>query len=88
MTNLDLHRKLHDAPFRPFRIKLVNSTTYDVLEPWMITIGDSSAIIVTQLRKEEGGYMTATDWRTVSMSHMLEFSDLDVKQRGREKKPA
>ncbi|HET6250810.1 MAG TPA: hypothetical protein VFE47_24180 [Tepidisphaeraceae bacterium] len=88
MTYLDLQRKIHDAPFRPFRIRLVNSTIYDILEPWMITIGESSAVIVTQMRRDDHGYATALDWRTVSIAHMLEFSDIDTKSREREKKPA
>ncbi|HSV13775.1 MAG TPA: hypothetical protein VLI90_05920 [Tepidisphaeraceae bacterium] len=83
MTCLDLQRKLHDKPFKPFRIWLVNNTTYDVTEPWMVTVGETSAVIVTQSRKDEKGYELALDWRTVSISHMLEFSDLDVKERKR-----
>jgi hypothetical protein len=85
MTYLDLHRKMNDKPFKPFRIRLVNGTTYDVTEPWMITIGESSAIIVTQVRKDDHGYETALDWRTVSISHMLEFSDLEMKKRERKR---
>ncbi len=86
MTYLDLQRKLHDNPFKPFRIRLVNNTTYDIAEPWMIIIGDSSAVIVTQARKDDKGYEVALDWRTVAIAHMLEFSDLDDKKR--ERKPA
>ncbi len=48
MTCLDLQRKLYDQPFKPFRMKLVNGTTYDISEPWMVTIGESSAIVLTQ----------------------------------------
>jgi hypothetical protein len=88
MTYLDLQRKLHDHLFRPFRIRLVNNTVYDIFEQWMITIGESSAVIVTQARKDDRGYETALDWRTVSISHMLELSDIDVPERGRKRKPA
>jgi hypothetical protein len=49
----------------------------------MVTVGETSAVIVTQSRKDEKGYELALDWRTVSISHMLEFSDLDVKERKR-----
>ena len=35
-------RKSHDQPFKPFRIRLVNNTTYDITEPWMVTVGESS----------------------------------------------
>jgi hypothetical protein len=66
---------MHDQPFKPFRIKLVNNTTYNVLEPWMITIGERSAIVVTQTR-DDRGYRTAVDWRTISIPHILEFQDL------------
>ncbi len=76
MTYLDLQRKLHDQPFKPFRIKLVNNTTYDIPESWMIIAGDSSAVVVTQVRKDERGYRVAMDWRTISIAHILEFQDL------------
>jgi hypothetical protein len=59
---------------------MVNSTTYDVLEPWMLMIGDSSAIVVTQTR-EDMGYRTALDWRTISIAHILEFQDLPAAEK-------
>ena len=83
MTYRDLQRKLHESPFKPFRIRLVNSTTYDITEPWMVTVGESSAVVVTQTRKDEKGYELALDWKTVSIAHMLEFSDLPEKPRKR-----
>ena len=83
MTYHDLQRKLHENPFKPFRIRLVNSSTYDITEPWMVTVGESSAVVVTQTRKDEKGYELALDWKTVSIAHMLEFSDLPEKQRTR-----
>jgi hypothetical protein len=88
MTYVDLQQKLHDRPFRPFRIRLVNNTVYDVLEPWMIIIGDSSAVVVTRVRKDDRGYETAQDRRTISISHIIELSDVDSKERDRERRPA
>jgi hypothetical protein len=85
MTSLDLHRKINDKPFRPFRIRMVNNTTYDITEPWMITIGESSAIVVTQSRLNEHGYRTALDWRTISISHILELYDIDTKSETKRK---
>ena len=87
MTYLDLQRKLHDQPFRPFRMKLVNNTTYDITEPWMITVGETSAIVVTQSRQDDQGYRLATDWRTISIAHILEFQDLPEDKRAK-RKPA
>ncbi len=86
MTYLDLQQKMHDHPFKPFRIRLVNNTTYDVFEPWMVTIGRTSAIVVTRIAKDDRGYVLADDWRTVSIDHMLEFQDIHVKPQKR--KPA
>jgi hypothetical protein len=86
MTYLDLHRKMDDKPFKPFRIRLVNSMTYDVLEPWMLMIGETSAVVVTHVRKDDLGYETARDWRTISIAHILELSDIEIKKDRR--KPA
>jgi hypothetical protein len=77
MTYRDLQSRLQDQPFKPFRIKMVNSTTYDILEPWMLLVGESSAVIVTRVRTDDRGYALADDWRTVSIAHMIEFSDID-----------
>jgi ferritin-like protein len=52
----------------------------------MVIPGDTSAIIVTQTRKDERGYEIAEDLRTVSIAHMTEFSDLPSKRNGRRKK--
>ena len=86
MTYRDLQNKLHDQPFKPFRIRMVNNTVYDILEPWMLTIGESSAIVVTHTRKDDRGYEVALDWRTVSIPHMIEFSDLETKPNGSKRK--
>lgn len=86
MTSLDLHLKLNDQPFRPFRIRMVNNTTYDIVEPWMITIGESSAIVVTQFRLDERGFRTATEWRTISISLILELYDIEVKAETKRKR--
>ena len=82
MTHHDLLRKLDDQPFRPFRIRLVNNTTYDVVDPAMVIVGDRSAVIATQNVRDAHGHRTTTDWRTVSIAHMLEFSDFPPRPNG------
>ena len=74
MNYADLYRKLRDHPFKPFRMRLVNNTTYDIHEPWMVIPGDTSAVVVTQTRRDDKGFEIAEDWRTVSIAHMIEFS--------------
>jgi len=79
MTHQDLLRKLDEAPFKPFRIKMVNNTTYDVRDPGMIIVGESSAVVATRDIRDADGHPVTTDWRTISISHILEFSDLEEK---------
>jgi hypothetical protein len=83
MTPPDVIRKLDDQPFRPFRIRLVNNSIYDIHDPGMIIVGDSSAVIATQNIRDEKGHHVTTDWRTVSIAHMLEFSDLQPSGNGK-----
>jgi hypothetical protein len=85
MTHLDVIRKLDDQPFKPFRIRLVNNSTYDILDPGTIIVGDSSAVIATQNIRDEKGHRVITAWRTVAIPHMLEFSDLQSHGNGKHK---
>jgi hypothetical protein len=51
----------------------------------MIIVGDGSAVIATQNIRDEKGHRVTTDWRTVAISHMLEFSDLQSWGNGKRK---
>jgi hypothetical protein len=86
MTYHDLHRKLNDHPFRPFRMKLVNNSTIDILEPGMAIIGQSSAIVATRTERDDLGVRVALDWKTISIAHILEFSDLKNLRNGSKRK--
>jgi hypothetical protein len=76
MTSDDLATKLDDHPFKPFRIRMVNSAICDIREPWILMIGPTSAVVATDTPKTDRGNEIALDWRTVSIHQMLEFSDL------------
>jgi hypothetical protein len=65
---------------------MVNSSIYDIHEPWMVVVGDSSAVVVTHTRKDDHGAEIAADWKTVSIGHMMEFSDLEVRSNGAKRK--
>jgi hypothetical protein len=86
VTYHDLYRKLHDTPFKPFRLKLVNNSTIDIHEPGMIIVGESSAIVATQTERDDRGVRYATDWKTISIAHILEFTDINVKGNGSKRK--
>ena len=63
MSNHDLLRKLNDAPFKPFRLKLSNSTAIDVLEPGSVIVGDTSAVLpVDEYRDEQGFRIIRRTW--------------------------
>jgi hypothetical protein len=79
MNYLDLHRRLHDFPFTPFRIRLVNNTVIDVHEPGLVIVGETSAVVATQTELDDKGVRVATDWKTLSIAHMLEFADIRQK---------
>jgi hypothetical protein len=81
----DLVTKLNDHPFKPFRIRMVNSTIYDVTTPWMLFVTESSATVATEVGKTDRGYDFALDWKTVSIHHMMEFTDLPA-SRGSKRK--
>jgi hypothetical protein len=87
MTDRDLLNKLHDEPFQPFRARLSNNTTIDVLDPGTVVVGPSSAIMPIESTLGEHGYYVVTRWRTVALSHIVEFIDIDPpKASGRKKR--
>lgn len=73
--------KLHDAPFKPFRVKLSNSSVIDVLDAGSVVVGPTSAIMPLEYVEEEG-FKLVRRWKTVALSHMVEFVDIDVKDIG------
>lgn len=86
MHSKDLLRKIADAPFKPFRLRMANNTVYDILDPGMIIVGDTSAVVATRNIRDERGHPVTTDWRTISIHHILEFADLEPTRNGARRK--
>ena len=87
MTDRDLLDKLHDQPFQPFRARLSNSTAIDVLDPGTVVVGPTNAIMPLESIRGEHGYYVVTRWRTVALSHIVEFVDIDPpKSTGKKKR--
>jgi YD repeat-containing protein len=86
MTYRDLFRRLEETPFKRFRIRVVNNTVYDSFDAGMVIVAKSSAFVVTQYERDEDGRRVAADWRTISISHILEFADIDDKEIRRRKR--
>ena len=86
MTNHDLYRKLHDQPFKPFRLRLTNSTVIDVTDPESVIIGESSAVLPVEMFEDDRGGRYAKDWKTISIAHIVEFADLRAKPDEKKKR--
>ena len=68
-------------------MRLSNNSTIDVTEPGSVIVGPTSAVMPVQMIKDEVGYTLVTQWRTIALSHMIEFADIDP-PKTRRKKPA
>ncbi len=86
MSPQDLLNRLHDEPFRPFRVRLSNNTAIDINEPGLAIVGPTSAIMPTQTRKDDMGYTLVTQWRTVALGHMVEFVEIESKDNDQRRK--
>jgi hypothetical protein len=74
----DLLNKLHDKPFQPFRARLTNNSTIDVLDPNTVVVGPSSAIMPIETTRDSSGYYDVARWRTVALAHIIGFVDIDL----------
>jgi hypothetical protein len=54
----------------------------DVLDPNTVVVGPSSAIMPIETVRDSSGYYVVTRWRTVALSHIVEFVDIDAKANG------
>jgi hypothetical protein len=88
VTYHHLARKLNDHPFKPFRIRLSNASSIDVREPGSVILGESSAVVPTDTILDDRGVRVARDWKTISISHIVEFVDLNEKDSGPKRKRA
>ena len=85
MSPHDLLNRLHDEPFKPFRVRLTNNTTIDVSDPGLVIVGPTSAVMPLQTAKDDFGYTLVTQWRTIALSHMIEFAGLEPPKSSRKK---
>jgi len=81
----DLINRLSDRPFKGFRIHLSDGSSIPVSDPGIIIVGPSSAVLPTEFGREQGERV-ATRWRTVALSHMVQFADIDEPVSGKQRK--
>jgi len=85
MRAADLLRRWEDPPFKPFRIHLSDGTILQITQPGMVIVGLSSAVLPTKFTQEEGRRV-ASDWRTVALDHIVQFSDLSDRLNGKNRR--
>ena len=88
VTYLDLQTKRHRQPFKPFRIRTEYESVFDILEPWMIVIGETSAVVVTETRTDVRGYKIAMHWTTISIEDVVDLIEIESKRENRKRKRA
>ena len=86
MRPADLMHRLEDRPFKPFRIHLSDDSKFEVVDPGVIMVGESSAVLATKLTRDREGYTLVKRWRTIALSHIVQLSDLDEPVNGKGKK--
>ena len=86
MTAEDLNHKIYDQPFRPFRMHLSDGSTIPVNNGGLILVGESSAIVPTELGRDSEGHPLVRRWRTVALAHIVQFSDVDEPVTGKRPK--
>ena len=57
-----------------------------MLEPGMVVVGETSAIVPTDTIRDDRGYRIARDWKTIALSHIVEFIDINVKPDDKRKR--
>jgi hypothetical protein len=83
MTAQDFNLRLHDRPFRPFRIHFSNGSTIPVMNAGLALVGDTSVILPTEVGHDGEGFPLVKRWRTVALAHMVQFSDVDEAVSGK-----
>ncbi|RIK62412.1 MAG: hypothetical protein DCC65_17610 [Planctomycetota bacterium] len=84
----DLLDRLEDRPFKPFRIHLSDGTMLTVPNAGMVIVGRSSVVLPSKFERDSEGRMLARHWRTISLLHVVQFSDLDERSNGRRRRKA
>ena len=85
MSPQGLLNRLHDEPFKPFRVRLTNNTTIDITDPGLVIVGPTGAVMPIRTAKDDLGYTLVTQWRTIALAHMMEFADIEPPKGSRKK---
>jgi hypothetical protein len=72
--------KLLERPFRPFRARLSDNSTIDVLySPGSVVVGPTNAMMPLKYVDSEYGLKLVLRWKTVPLDQIIELENLDTK---------
>ena len=57
MTIRDINHRLHDQPFKPFRIDLSDGSAIPVMNARLVLVSETSAILATEVGHDSDGYL-------------------------------
>ncbi|HET6251594.1 MAG TPA: hypothetical protein VFE47_28170 [Tepidisphaeraceae bacterium] len=57
----------------------------EVTEPGSVIVGETSAVLPVEIYVDGEGFRIVRSWKTIALSHIVEFSDIETKP-GRAKK--
>jgi hypothetical protein len=80
MTTKELLHKAYDEPFKPFRMRLTDRRTFDVLHPGMVLVGPTRAVVALRNTFDEDGNRQNTDWREISIADIEELTSLQAQR--------
>lgn len=82
MSPAGLLDKLHEEPFKPFRVRPSNNSAIDVLYRGSVVVGPTSAIMPLEYVEEDRGPLLVRRWKTVAPAHIVEFQDIEDRRNG------
>ena len=86
MRPKDLLNGIKETPFKPFRIHLTDGTRLEVPQAGMVMVGKNTAVLPSSFTRDDEGVRVAEHWRTISLMHIVQFSELDEPIDGRGRK--
>lgn len=75
----EVRQLLKTKPFRPFRFKLTDGTSYDVRHPELVNVGRSALFLGLPAKEEAEPIFD--DFRLIDLLHIMQAEPLDVASR-------
>jgi hypothetical protein len=75
----DVRQLLTSMPFRPFRFKLTDGTSYDVRHPELVMVGRSTIFLGMPANGDEDPLYE--DFRLIDLLHIMQAEPLDTAHR-------